>query len=170
MKTIKNVLSEDLYKKCCMDLRKKFNSFCWASSSLLWTKDIRIQQSGTCMVTPVSPKLFHRLERELKPHFPDYNKLMCQYYVWQPHSGISGHTDVGRLFGATIYLNEQWGENSGGWFIWGDAESPKTGIYTSILPKKNLMVLNDKQQWHLVTSVASGCLEYRYTIQIWGDE
>ena len=30
------------------------------------------------------------------------------------------HDVSGRRFGATIYLNETWHPNSGGWFIWED--------------------------------------------------
>ena len=170
MKIIKNILSEDLFNKCRTELSKKFTSFCWGSSPLFWPRDILIQQSGACMVTPVSPELFRLLKKELKSHLPKCKKLICQYYVWLPHSGISLHNDPTHIFGATIYLNKlEWSPSSGGWFIWKDTETPKTGVYKSILPKKNVMVLNDKREWHLVTSVASGCLEHRYTIQVWGN-
>jgi len=169
MKIIKNILSEDLFDKCRLELTKKFTSFSWASSPFVWPRNILIQQSGACMTTPVSPELFRLLEKELKSHLPKCKKLVCQYYVWLPHSGIAMHDDRKHIFGATIYLNEKWNPNSGGWFIWKDTKTPKTGVYKSVLPKKNVMVLNDKREWHSVTSVSSGCLEHRYTIQVWGN-
>ena len=168
MKIIKNILNEDLFNKCRTAVSEKFTSSYWASSSLLWPRGLQAQQAGTCMMTPVSPELHRSIEQQLKSHLPNYKKLICQYYVWLPHSGIAMHDDRTHIFGATIYLNEKWNPNSGGWFIWKDTKTPKTGVYKSILPKKNVMVLNDKREWHLVTSVASGCLEHRYTIQIWG--
>ena len=34
---------------------------------------------------------------------------------------------------------------------------------------KNMLVLNDCSESHLVTTVAHDTPEFRYTIQIWGD-
>jgi len=168
MKIMKNVLSKNLYDDCIVDLKKKFSLRCWYSSSLLWDKNIKIQQSGMCVMTPVSPHLRTLIEQEIKSHLPNYNELLLQYYVWQPHSGISIHHDKDYIFGGTIYLNEKWSSNSGGWFIWEDAKTSETGVYKSLLPTKNVMVLNDEHEPHLVTSVSSGCSENRYTIQLWG--
>ena len=168
MKIIKNVLSENLYNDCIKDLRTKLDSSCWASSSFRWDKNIRDKISGVCIMTMVSPAIRVLLDKELKSYLPKYNQLMCQYYVWQPHAGISRHNDKAHKFGATIYLNEKWSPNDGGWFIWEDTKTKNTGIYKSLLPKKNVMILNNKREEHLVTSVSSGCLENRYTIQIWG--
>jgi hypothetical protein len=168
MKIIKNVLSKNLYDKCMIDLKKKFNIRCWYSSSLFWEKNIKEQQPGMCAITPVSNQLQTLIKQEIKSHLPNYNELLLQYYVWHPHSGISIHHDKDYIFGGTIYLNEKWNPNSGGWFIWQDEKTSETGVYKSLLPTKNVMVLNDKHEPHLVTSVSSGCLENRYTIQIWG--
>jgi len=136
MKIIKNILSEDLFNKCRTELGEKFIASCWASSSLLWPRNIQVQQSGTCMITPVSPELHRSIEQQLKSHLPNYKKLICQYYVWLPHSGIAIHNDRNHIFGGTIYLNEKWNPNSGGWFIWKDTKTPKTGVYKRYDRKK----------------------------------
>ena len=88
--------------------------------------------------------------------------MLCQYYIWQPQSGISWHNDYesNRLFGATLYLNEQWHPDNGGWFIWKDDNG-----YHTILPKQKVLVVNDNYEYHCVTPVALG---FRCTIQIWG--
>ena len=103
------------------------------------------------------------LEQELKSSLPKYTELILQYYIWQPQSGIAWHNDKApdKLFGATLYLNEEWEPNAGGWFVWEDGDG-----YHAILPKKKFLVVNDDTQNHCVTPVAfENC---RCTIQIWG--
>ena len=131
---IDNSITDDLYQKCVKELNEKLSQDCWISSSLNWNSNIRIGVNGSCMITPVSNTIHNLLKNELKPSLPKHKELEFNYYVWEPQSGISWHTDKlpGRLFGATLYLNEEWCPNDGGWFIWED----KNGYHT-ILPKKN---------------------------------
>ena len=37
-----------------------------------------------------------------------------------------------------------------------------------VIPQQNTMVINDKNEYHMVTPVSFDVPEYRYTIQIWG--
>ena len=37
----------------------------------------------------------------------------------------------------------------------------------AIAPKRNMMVLNDKREFHSVTPISPLCKEFRCTIQIW---
>tara|TARA_S200000501_G_C20414665_1_gene565152 strand:- start:62 stop:562 length:501 start_codon:yes stop_codon:yes gene_type:complete len=162
LKLIENSISNDLFKNCVKELNEKLSENCWTSSSLTWGSTIKNGIVGSCVVTPVSDAIHHLLEKELKSYLPNYDELMCQYYIWQPQSGISWHNDYSsnRLFGATLYLNEQWHPDNGGWFIW----EGKDGYHT-ILPKKKVLVVNDEYQHHCVTPVA---IDFRCTIQIWG--
>ena len=162
MKLIEDSISNTLYEKCVKELNERLTDNCWCSSTLTWGSDIKNGIVGSCVFTPVSDDIHHLLEKELKTNLPEYNELSCQYYVWQPQSGISWHDDYSaeRLFGATLYLNEQWHPDNGGWFIW----EGKDGYHT-ILPKKKVLVVNDEYQHHCVTPVAIG---FRCTIQIWG--
>ena len=97
-----------------------------------------------------------------KSILPEHDELIFQYYIWQPQSGISWHTDEvsDRLFGATLYLNEEWHPDFGGWFIW-----KENNTYHTILPKKKFLIINNNYQHHCVTPVSTG---FRCTIQIWG--
>ena len=81
----------------------------------------------------------------------------------QHNSGIACHSDECYESGATIYLND-WNMNFGGLFVWKDDNSD---IMKAIVPQKNMMVLNDEKQNHIVTSVSSLSKGYRLTIQIW---
>ena len=162
MKLIEDSISNPLYEKCVKEIHKKTTENCWCSRTLLWGSDIKNGIVGSCIATPVSDTIRNLLEEELKSNLPEYDKLECQYYIWQPQSGISWHNDYesNRLFGATLYLNEQWHPDNGGWFIWKDDNG-----YHTILPKQKVLVVNDNYEYHCVTPVALG---FRCTIQIWG--
>ena len=160
---IEDSITDDLYQKCVEELNKKVSENCWGSSSLNWNSLIKQGVLGSCIITTVSDNIHQLLEQELKSSLPTYTELILQYYIWQPQSGIGWHNDAwkNRLFGATLYLNDEWNPNNGGWFIWEDDDG-----YHTILPKKKLLVLNDNCQHHCVTPVA---IDFRCTIQIWGE-
>ena len=162
MKLIEDSISDTLYQDCVQELHKKLDENCWSSSTLTWGSTIKQGVIGSCVVTPVSDTIHHLLEEELKSNFPKYKRLISQYYIWQAQSAITWHDDYAtdRLFGATLYLNEEWPPINGGWFIWEDDNGHHT-----ILPKKKFLVVNDKYEFHCVTPVSLG---FRCTIQIWG--
>ena len=164
MKIIENVLSEDLFSRCKVECNNKLRLNEWQSSTIFWNTSLREGIDGCTMTTPTSPQIHDEIENELRSHLPPFPNGL-KYYVWQPHSGIAMHDDSGRRFGATIYLNETWHPNSGGWFIWEDKD---TREWNTVLPTKNMMVLNSSKEKHLVTSVAPDGFAIRVTIQIWG--
>ena len=163
MKFIQDSITDDLYQKCVKELNEKVDQDCWRSSSVTWDTIIKQGIVGSCIITHVSDTIHDLLEEELKSSLPEYEEVICQYYIWQSQSGISWHNDGGdrrRLFGATLYLNEVWHPDNGGWFIWENDDG-----YRAILPKKKFLVINDNYQYHCVTPVS---LDFRCTIQIWG--
>ena len=162
MKIVENVLSLDLLKLCREELTNKLKTNEWISNLLYWNPQLFQGVSGSTLTTYTSLDIKNAIKKEISYHVPECD-IITQYYVWQPNSGISLHNDMGYKFGATIYLNEQWYPNAGGWFIWSENER-----WNTLLPTKNLMVLNDNHEKHLVTSIASDTPEFRYTIQIWG--
>ena len=164
MKIIKNALSEDLFSRCKKEVNKKLSENEWASSVIIWEPPLRQGISGSTIAAMTSEEIRNDIVKEISPHVPEC-EIVTQYYVWQPHSGIAMHDDSGRRFGATIYLNETWHPNSGGWFIWEDKD---TREWNTVLPTKNMMVLNSSKEKHLVTSVAPDGFAIRVTIQIWG--
>tara|TARA_B100001093_G_scaffold64719_1_gene54641 strand:- start:181 stop:675 length:495 start_codon:yes stop_codon:yes gene_type:complete len=159
---IEDSITNDLYQNCAKELDEKLYEHCWKSSSLNWLSDVKKGVDGSCIITPVSDTIKHLLEQELKSSLPKYRELEFNYYIWQHHAGISWHNDIAhdRAFGATLYLNDQWHPDNGGWFIWEDDNG-----YHTILPKKKFLIISDNYQHHCVTPVAMG---FRCTIQIWG--
>ena len=159
---IEDSITNDLYQNCVKELNEKKVQDCWRSSSVTWGSTVKQGIVGSCIITSVSDTIHHSLEEELKLYLPKYDELLFQYYIWQPQSGISWHNDKesNRLFGATLYLNDEWHPDNGGWFNWEDNDG-----YHAILPKKKFLVINNNYQHHCVTPVSSG---FRCTIQIWG--
>ena len=107
---IEDAITDDLYQNCVNELNEKTSQDCWRSSSIIWESGIKQGIEGSCIFTPVSDTIHHLLEKQLKSSLPEYDELVFQYYIWQPQSGISWHTDEqpDRLFGASLYLNEEW--------------------------------------------------------------
>ena len=149
-------------RRCKKEVNQKLSKNEWTSSVIIWEPGLRQGISGSTIAAMTSEDIHNDIVKEISPHVPECD-IVTQYYVWQPNSGISLHRDIKYKFGATIYLNEEWHHDAGGWFIWKDKEK-----WNTILPTKNLMVLNDIDEEHLVTRVASDIPYPRYSIQIWG--
>ena len=162
MKILKNVLSDSLYQKCLDTLKQLASNQSWFSSSVTWHPELKQGIQGSCIFTFVPEHLKIKILDELKCYLSS-SEPMLQFYIWQPLSGIAWHNDDGHNIGATIYLNEKWHVNNGGIFL----HQTKDRI-NALVPQKNTIVINDSNEYHMVTPVAFDVPEYRYTIQIWG--
>ena len=167
MKIINEALNEELFQKCKEELKSKFRQRCWSSSLVNWQPELKQGITGSCMLANVSDELSELIHEEIKPYLPEHETIRCNFHLWQPLSGIAQHNDGHRKFGGTIYLNEEWLPNAGGWFIWEDKETKQSGVYKALVPTRNMMVLNDNHENHWVTSIASTPPDNRCSIQIW---
>lgn len=160
------------------------NSSCWQSSTIIWSEGIKNHIQGSCMVTKTPEILNEIIIKEIGEYLPKITKngpvkkYVTMFYIWQPYSGISKHTDYGYPFAATVYLNRSWDVDWGGNFLYYDKEidwnkSDEEYMYQHenwkvVIPEFGTMVLNDDETLHLVTPISPTCPELRYTIQIWG--
>ena len=167
MRIINEALNEELFQKCKEELKNKFKERCWASSLVTWQPQLKQGICGSCMVANVSDELGELIHEEIRPYLPEHETIRCNFHLWQPLSGIAEHNDGHRNFGATIYLNEEWPPNAGGWFVWEDEETRQSGIHKALIPTRNMMVLNDNHEKHWVTSIAATPPDNRCSIQIW---
>ena len=167
MRIINESLNEELFQKCKEELKSKFKERCWSSSLVTWQPQLKQGVSGSCMVANVSDELGELIHEEIRPYLPEHETIRCNFHLWQPLSGIAEHNDGHRNFGATIYLNEEWPANAGGWFVWEDEETKQSGIHKALIPTRNMMVLNDNHEKHWVTSIAATPPDNRCSIQIW---
>ena len=168
MKVINDVLSDSLLSKCNKELNNKLNKDTWISSWFAWPPDVRSGVSGNCLITSLSPELEKDVENEVLKYFPVPSLPGMLFQVFQPYSGLSPHADADYGFSATLYLNDFWDSEWGGWFIWADKDTEQSGVYKSFLPKRNTMMLSTESEKHLVTPISPFCGQFRCTIQIRG--
>ena len=170
MELYQNIISDDLQQKCIDEIKNNSQKRVWASSSIGWPEVVRNNISGSCISCDVGDLLSVELTNSISKYLPEHNKLHFQFYIWQYDSGISLHDDHTYKFGATIYLNNQWHINWGGIFLWYETmEDFYVGNVKGLVPQGRTMVVNDKQQLHLVTPVSASSPSFRTTIQIWGE-
>lgn len=168
MKFYYDVLSKKLLDKCKDDLLDKKNKHIWGSSSFDWHPDLLSNIHGSCLFTHITDsEIINLLTKELfsdsLKNFSSEN-VSYQYYAWNSYSGIAYHNDDAYRFGATIYLNTNMIEN-GGLFCWKDKYCGEN-FYKCLNPQENMMVLNDNEEDHFVTTVSPHIDNIRYTIQI----
>jgi hypothetical protein len=82
-------------------------------------------------------------------------------YVWMPGSYIPYHSDAKYSKAVTVYLNEEWGFNDGGFFTW---REPNDEDWVCVIPHFNLGIVNAFGLEHGTTPVTSDKL--RVTVQI----
>ena len=167
MRIVNDVLSEELFQKCDEELKSKLTKSCWRTSFLTWAPLLHQGITGSCLAADVSDELSELIHEEINDYLPEHQRIRCNFHLWQPLSGIAQHNDSHKNFGATIYLNDEWPSNAGGWFIWKDEETRQSGIYKALIPTRNMMVLNDNREMHWVTSIAATPPDNRCSIQIW---
>ena len=138
----------------------------WTPSNFNWDNNIRINVSGTTLVTFVSNGVTELILEDLEDIIPPMTNKKIQYFVWTPNSGISIHDDGHVKFGATIYLNQTWDINDGGLFVY----QHEPNDWRVHVPTFNTCTINDTCSLHMVTPVSPFARHNRYTIQIFGDK
>ena len=159
----KNILSQNLYEDLIKFIKhisnnKKLNFF---ASTSFWDKEL-IKQSTPVLVYNFSAddvEIYKNIQNEITSKF-DYNIHSMIIHIWTPLSYIAWHKDSGYSGGLTIYLNEFWDENSGGYFMYKENEEIK-----AIKPEKNLGVLQLGGVEHCVSTTNINS-DLRYTLQI----
>ena len=165
MKIVHDVLSIKLFKSIEREFNNGITIRNWSSSHLLWDKHLLDGIVGNCLIRELPDDLSQLVIKEIEPHTPPLGKIKIIYQFFLPTSGIAIHDDSHQEWAATIYLNNKWPLNSGGWFLWQDSKD--NDYWRAVPPTRNMMVINDKQQNHCVTPVAHNVREPRLSLQIW---
>lgn len=163
MKIIDKVLSEKLLLKLEEELSNKISANCWSVSHIVWDDYLVDGITGSVLISPVEENK-ELLREELQSILPKTKLFTPNFHVWMRGSGINTHADTNHEYGATLYLNPEWNFDWGGLFCWQEGNEVNT-----LLPKQNVLVLNDKHEKHYVTPISNTCDHMRITIQIWGD-
>ena len=189
MKIAHDVLSNKLLKEIDEEFVQSDNQ--WSAGLLTWQAELNEGIVGTCLVKPLSLSLSEQVEYHIKEHVPPFisGSLSYMCHCWLPNSGIGVHNDPHVKWAATIYLNKDWPLNGGGWFLWNESKKRRSSkfssknlnfnpkdkpfvyeenIWKAMSPTRNVMIINDKREDHLVTPISPYMKNnYRYSIQIW---
>jgi Rps23 Pro-64 3,4-dihydroxylase Tpa1-like proline 4-hydroxylase len=168
MKIFKNFLSEEIFKICYKDLVTKLMSESWSYTAVKWAEPRVLNGvTGSVLSSTVSEEVYKLLYDKFSSalDISKFNNIRMEYYIWQPNSGLALHNDAVYGMASTIYLNENWNVDYGGIFMW--KESENDDMFNAISPLKNMMILNDNHQYHMVTSISPLSPDLRSTIQVW---
>ena len=168
MKYYEDVLSKEMLDRIQFDIRKQVPKYRW-SSNIPWQQELKLGVSGISIQSRVGEELHNDILKEIQHFLPEAVEYVLMYNIWPPNSGISVHDDANKIFGATIYLNDEWDVNEGGIFLYKTGEH-RDAEWSAIVPKHNAMVLNDSNELHLVTQISPLSKDLRITIQVWGND
>ena len=103
--------------------------------------------------------------KTVDPVFAEFNNVVCFMHVWLPGSQINWHHDSDDSYNrlsSTIYINEAWNWNWGGFFIYDDQHLGQGWVY----PHPNLMVWFRPPVWHSTSMVTLAAEFPRLSIQL----
>ncbi len=153
IKKYENFLSEELYEECIETAKYLLtlggNTF---STNRWWDFGIR-KDSYPVFIHTINKEseLYLALKNtiETKTGFT-INEDNIMFYYWTRHSYIPWHDDAIKYKGAmTIYLNREWHEDFGGYFLYKDRDHE----IKAIMPKRNLALMQYDGVIHSTTPV-----------------
>lgn len=167
MNIIKNAISEktaELATNRAIDL---LGQDVWDSSTKIWNKELRYGTNGKVLITKLDQDIRAEVMSDVSSYLPYSNDLTMNFHVGLAESGIAMHNDKGHRFGATIYLNKVWHEDFGGLFLWMEDSDDPTNL-RGYIPEYRSLVINQDNEYHMVTRVSPKLSEIRLSIQIFG--
>ena len=162
IKIIENFLSEDLYEECISTaeylLTITSNVF---ATNRSWSFDIR-KDSHPVLIHSIQQDsdLYKNVKKDIESKTKTSFVIKdIMFYYWTRYSYIPWHTDQLYKGAVTIYLNREWHEDFGGYFLYEEKKNIR-----AILPKRNLGVIQYDGVRHSTTPVNFDG-DIRYTIQ-----
>ena len=123
------------------------NNFEWRTS-FCWDDNVKygVDNLTLCRLAP------DFVLKKLQNYFNTSNYISTMIYLWFPNSHIAWHNDSHSEYTGTIYLNNNWNENYGGYFNY---KEQKTNEIKTVIPQHNLMLVNRGNISHCVTPTIS---------------
>lgn len=132
-----------------------------------WGKGLESGSYAPVLILPIPEfrQYFIDKYQSMDPVFKDYPNLTCFMHIWLPGSQIQFHHDASddnpRL-SSTIYINDTWNWNWGGFFIYDNPDFGQGWVY----PHPNSMIWFDPPMWHATTMVNANAEIPRLSIQL----
>lgn len=159
----KNILSEELYNEVYdytkMIMEEKSMQF--TTSTLTW-RELLKGNSVPALIYDLSTDnsaTISKLKKDIESKIPYFvNNLY--FHILPNSSYINWHVDAAHIkAGLTLYLNQEWDKNWGGYLMYEDGDEIK-----AIKPDKNLAILQENTDRHCVSSVNNGA-DLRISLQ-----
>lgn len=159
----KDILSDELYKEVIeyVNFTMKEKTMQFTTSTLTWLELLKGNSAAALIYDFSNDKsdLIYRLKKEIENKIPYYVENLY-FHILPNLSYINWHKDGGHIkAGLTLYLNENWDKNWGGYLIYEDGDEMK-----AIKPDRNLGILQENTDSHCVSSVNIGA-ELRLSLQ-----
>jgi hypothetical protein len=148
---IENFLSEELFTEL-INYIKKLNSnknTIFKSNLNRWQTEL-LDNSTPVIIYSFEENdkdIFFKLKKEIEKQIP-FVVYGIYIYQWPKLSYLPWHTDEGYKSALTLYLNESWNPNWGGYFMYEMDNEIK-----AIKPEKNLAVLQEGGVPHCVNTI-----------------
>ena len=147
------------------NLNKTFlssNPIDWDAGSFLhnaYFKELRAEE-------PSCEKLHGHLQQYLAPIVKIKPSLAISYsfYKWGPGGELQMHNDDNYSFSATLFLNDNWHMDWGGFLIWLTNDNKEQVVK----PTFGRLVIFENEERHLVTPISKVAETERLSIQIRG--
>jgi hypothetical protein len=132
-----------------------------------WGKGLEVGSYSPVLVLKLDEYADYFINRykTVDPIFADFNNVVCFMHVWLPGSQINWHHDSDDSYNrlsSTIYINEAWNWNWGGFFIYDDQHLGQGWVY----PHPNHMVWFQPPVWHSTSMVTLAAEFPRLSIQL----
>ena len=158
-----NLLSDELYEEVIQYtkfiMEKKTMQF--TTSTLTWIQLLKGNSTPALIYdfSNDSSDIIYKLKKEIEKKIPYYVQNLY-FHILPNLSYINWHKDSGHIkAGLTLYLNENWDKNWGGYLIYEDGDEMK-----AIKPNKNLAILQENTDMHCVSTVNIGA-DLRLSLQ-----
>lgn len=160
-----SLFSEELYlevKEYVDDLFKTKSTL--FTTNLFWDRDLK--NTSTMIARYDFEKndieIYKKIKTEIEKRIPYYVNT-CVLHVLPNLSYITWHSDPHYKAALTVYLNENWDNDWGGFLMY-----EEDNIIKAIKPEKNLAILQENHISHCVTTVNIGA-DYRLSLQFFLD-
>lgn len=164
MKIVNTVFSNDELDIIFNETNEVIKDGKFSVSKFVWQPVLHAGIDGNVFIKQVSEDLRSLVHSKLSKFFT-IHELSCSHFFWDYRSGINWHHDDHVDWAATIYLNDVWQYDWGGFLYYKEKDTLETKV---IYPQYNSMAISDCHEEHRVTPIMKKDKPLRYTLQIFG--
>ena len=153
------IVHEDAYSKV-RPMKDCGNLSTFKTNYTIWDKRIVDQSSIVLVHDIIDQRIVDILNRSVKVKFNNL-PVSYMYYYWTNGSYIPWHEDGHATHAGTLYLNEKWDRNWGGYYMY----ESNDGNIKALKPESNLFVLQHNSTPHCTTATTQGS-DIRVSVQM----